>query len=91
MSAAKEWGTHVVLGAVYPSDYDLLKGFEPIGQLPGSPLLIVSRKAVPPTNLDELIAWLKANQDKVTVGTSGVGGASHIAGVFFQNAIGARF
>jgi tripartite-type tricarboxylate transporter receptor subunit TctC len=37
------------------------------------------------------ITWLKANQDKVTVETSGVGGGSHIAGVFFQNAIAARF
>jgi tripartite-type tricarboxylate transporter receptor subunit TctC len=54
-------------------------------------MFIVSRKAVPATNLNGLIAWLKANQGKVTVGTSGVGGASHIAGVFFQNAIGARF
>jgi tripartite-type tricarboxylate transporter receptor subunit TctC len=85
------WGTHVALGAAYPSDYDLLKDFEPVAQLPGSPLLIVSRKAVPAANLNELIAWLKANQGKVTVGTSGVGGASHIGGVFFQNAIGARF
>jgi tripartite-type tricarboxylate transporter receptor subunit TctC len=53
--------------------------------------MIVTRGTVPASNLKELIAWLKANQDKVTAGTSGVGGASHIAGVFFQNAIGARF
>jgi tripartite-type tricarboxylate transporter receptor subunit TctC len=85
------WGTHVALGAIYRLDYDLLKDFEPVAQIPGNPMLIVSRKAVPANNLKELIAWLKANQEKVSVGTSGVGGGSHVAGVFFQNAIGARF
>jgi tripartite-type tricarboxylate transporter receptor subunit TctC len=85
------WGTHVALGAAYKLDYDLLKDFEPVAQVPGNPLMIVTRKTVPANNLKELVAWLKANQDKVSVGTSGVGGASHIAGVFFQNAIGARF
>jgi tripartite-type tricarboxylate transporter receptor subunit TctC len=54
-------------------------------------VLIVTKKAVPANNLKELIAWLKTNQDKVSVGTSGVGGTSHVAGVFLQNAIGARF
>jgi tripartite-type tricarboxylate transporter receptor subunit TctC len=85
------WGTHLALGAAYQLDFDLLKDFEPVAQLPSNPLLIVTRKAVPAYDLKGLIAWLKANQDKVSVGTSGVGGASHIAGVFFQNAIGARF
>ena len=72
-------------------DYDLLKDFEPIAQVPGISNIIVTRKTVPANNLKELISWLNANQDKVSVGTSGVGGASHIAGVFFQNAIAGRF
>src|SRR6516165_10689088 len=41
------WGTHVALGAIYRLDYDLLKDFEPVAQIPGNPMLIVSRKAVP--------------------------------------------
>jgi tripartite-type tricarboxylate transporter receptor subunit TctC len=85
------WGTHVALGATYELDYDLFGDFEPIAQLPGPPVLIVTKKAVPANDLKELIAWLKANQDKVSVGTSGVGGTSHVAGVFLQDAIGARF
>jgi tripartite-type tricarboxylate transporter receptor subunit TctC len=85
------WGTHVALGAVYKLDYDLLKDLEPVAQVPGNPIFIVTRKTVPASDLKELIAWLKANQDKVAVGTSGVGGASHIIGVFFQNAIGTHF
>jgi tripartite-type tricarboxylate transporter receptor subunit TctC len=75
----------------YQLDYDLLKDFEPVAQIPGNPMLIVTGKAVPANNLKELVAWLKTNQEKVSVGTSGVGGGSHVAGVFFQNAIGARF
>jgi tripartite-type tricarboxylate transporter receptor subunit TctC len=85
------WGTHVGLGAIYRLDFDLLKDFEPVALLPSNPMLVVTRKNVPATNLKELIGWLKSNQDKVSVGTSGVGGGSHVAGVFFQNIIGARF
>ena len=81
------WGTHVALGATYQLDFDLLD-FAPIAQLPSQPGLIATRKTVPVSNLRELIAWLKANQDKVSVGTSGVGGESHVWGVFFQNVIG---
>jgi tripartite-type tricarboxylate transporter receptor subunit TctC len=81
------WGTHVALGATYQLDFDLWD-FEPIAQLPSQPGLIATRMTVPVTNLRELIAWLKANQDKVSVGTSGVGGESHVWGVLFQNVIG---
>jgi tripartite-type tricarboxylate transporter receptor subunit TctC len=58
-------------------DFDPLKDVEPVTQLPNNPLLIVARKAVPANNVRELIAWLKANQDKVSVGTSDVGVAHH--------------
>jgi tripartite-type tricarboxylate transporter receptor subunit TctC len=83
------WGTHVALGATYQLDFDLLD-FAPVAQLPGQPGMIATRKTVPVSNLRELIAWLKANQDKVSVGTSGIGGESHVWGISFQNAIGVR-
>jgi len=85
------WGTHNVLGATYQLPFDLLKDLEPVALLPNYPMLIVSKKIVPANNLKELIAWLRANQDQVSVGTSGVGGVSHVAGVLFQNFVGARF
>jgi Tripartite tricarboxylate transporter family receptor len=65
------WGTHVALGATYQLDFDLLD-FAPIAQLPGQPGMIATRKTLPASNLRELIAWLKSNQDKVSVGNSGV-------------------
>jgi len=81
-----QWGTHVVNGAVYALPYDLLKDFEPVGLLSSNPFLIVARKTLPANDLSQLIAWLKANPDKASQGTTGVGGAGQIAGILFQNA-----
>ena len=79
------WSTHVVNGAIYDLPYDLLKDLEPVARLPSNPQWIVAKKSVPATNLKELIAWLKANESKVSAGTAGPGSASHIGGVYFQN------
>jgi tripartite-type tricarboxylate transporter receptor subunit TctC len=56
----------------------------------GNSMLIVSKAAVPAKNLGELVAWVKANQAKVNVGTAGPGSGTHVSGVYFQNAIGAK-
>ena len=85
------WSTHVINGAIYPLQYDVLNDFAPVAWIATNPQLIVSKNAVPATNLKELIAWLKANPDKVTQGTAGPGSASHVAGVFFQKETGTRF
>ncbi len=84
------WSTHVVNGAVYRLPYDLLNDFEPVAMIATNPQLIVSKNAVPAKDLSELVAWVKANQDKVSVGTAGVGAASHVGGVYFQDLIGAK-
>ena len=84
------WSTHVVNGAVYQLPYDVLKDFEPVAMIATNPQLIVTKTSVPATNLTELIAWVKANQEKLSVGTAGVGSASHVGGIYFQNAIGAK-
>ena len=46
---------------------------------------------LPVKNLKELVAWLKANPDKASFGTAGVGSPSHLGGVLFQNMTGTRF
>ena len=84
------WSTHVVNGAIYPLQYDLLKDFEPVAQIASNPQLLVSKNAVPAKDLRELVAWVKANSDRVTVGTAGAGAASHVTGVYFQNLTGAK-
>src|SRR5436190_23746096 len=78
-------GTHVVNGAIYPLQYDLLNDFDPIALLAANPMMVVTTNAVPANNLRELIEWLKANSGKVATGTAGVGSASHFSGVYFQN------
>lgn len=85
------WNTHVVNGAVYALPYDLLNDFEPVGLLANNPQLIVSRNGIPAHDLKQLIAWVKANQDKVAVGTAGVGSSTHVSAVFFQNLTGTHF
>jgi tripartite-type tricarboxylate transporter receptor subunit TctC len=85
------WSTHVVNGAIYDLPYDLLKDLEPVARLPSNPQWIVAKKSVPASNLKELIAWLKANESKVSAGTAGPGSASHIGGVYFQNLTGTHF
>ncbi len=85
------WGTHVVNGAIYALAYDVLRDFEPVAMIATNPQVIVAKKAVPAQNLQELLAWLKANAATATQGTAGHGSASHISGVYFQNITGARF
>jgi tripartite-type tricarboxylate transporter receptor subunit TctC len=88
--AIGQWGTNVANGAIYPLTYDLMKDFEPVGLIATQPFLIVARKSMPANNLKELIAWLRANGDKANEGNSGVGSPSHVAGILFQQAVGAK-
>jgi tripartite-type tricarboxylate transporter receptor subunit TctC len=52
------------------------------------PLVLVGRNGLPPNNLQELIAYMKANQDKMQFGSSGVGGATHLACAQVMHAVG---
>jgi len=85
------WSTHVANGALYSLQYDLQKDFEPISLLATEKDVIVARKGMPANTLTELIAWLKANTDKASAATSGVGGPSHVAELLFQKEIGVQF
>ena len=78
------WGTNVANGAIYSLDFDLLNDFAPVALVATQPFLVDARKTMPANNLKELIAWLKANADKATMGTSGVGSPSHVAGVYIS-------
>jgi tripartite-type tricarboxylate transporter receptor subunit TctC len=85
------WSTHVVNGAIYPLNYDLVKDLDPVSMLPANPQLIVTKNAVPAKDLKELIAWVKENQAKISAGTAGAGSASHVSGAYFQNTTGTKF
>jgi tripartite-type tricarboxylate transporter receptor subunit TctC len=80
-----------VNGAYYSLPYNLLTDLEPVALIASNPQVVISKLAVPAKNLKELIAWINANPGKVLMGTGGVGGASHMAAIYFQNAIGGKF
>jgi tripartite-type tricarboxylate transporter receptor subunit TctC len=83
--------THVFNGALYALQYDVANDFAPIALITTQPNLIVARKAFPASDLKGLIAWLKANPDKATAGTAGVGNGAHLSGLLFQKATGTQF
>jgi tripartite-type tricarboxylate transporter receptor subunit TctC len=82
----------VVSPATYSNiQYHPLNDFEPVAMFGTSAYWLVARKDLPPKNLNELIAWLKTNPDKVTAGMVGSGGIDQMAGIFFQQKTGTRF
>jgi tripartite-type tricarboxylate transporter receptor subunit TctC len=83
--------THVLNGAVFALKYDVLEDFEPISLISNAPTLIVAKNAMPANDLDGLVAWLKANPDKASLGIQGVGSGGHVEGIIFQNITGTRF
>jgi tripartite-type tricarboxylate transporter receptor subunit TctC len=85
------WLSHVGASAVYPVQYDVLRDFEAVSLLTNSPILITARKDFPANDLNELIAWLKANPNTASVATVGAGSASHVSGVYFARATDTRF
>jgi tripartite-type tricarboxylate transporter receptor subunit TctC len=85
------WSTFVSSGAIYTLPYDLVKDFEPVVLLPANSHLIVARKSLAAGNLLELVSWLEANQDTVSMATAGVGTGSHLAAVLLQRLTDTKF
>jgi tripartite-type tricarboxylate transporter receptor subunit TctC len=77
------WSSHVASPAIYPLDYDVLRGLQPISLLSASPLWIIGKEALPPQTMAELIAWMKARPQPTTFGTVGTGSAAHLCGLYF--------
>jgi tripartite-type tricarboxylate transporter receptor subunit TctC len=67
--------------------YDAVGDFEPVGLINEVPMTLVARRDLPPKDLRELIAFVKANKDKVTYANAGLGAASHLCGMLFMTAI----
>jgi tripartite-type tricarboxylate transporter receptor subunit TctC len=86
-----QWSTNVVNGAVYDLPYDLQKDLTPVARLVSGAQLLVANKNLPPKDLRELIAWLKANPGKAMQATAGLGSQQHVSGVYFQAATHTQF
>jgi tripartite-type tricarboxylate transporter receptor subunit TctC len=68
--------------------FDPTKDLEPIGLVTNVPMTVIANKDFPPKDMKELIAYVKANKDKVTYANAGVGAASHLCGMLLMTAIG---
>lgn len=86
-----QWSHYVLNGAIYTLQYDLQADFAPVSLLVSGPMILIARKTLPAGNLQELVAWLKANPDKASAGTGGVGSPPHVSGIFFQKMTSTRF
>ena len=67
--------------------FDPLASFEYVGQALDAPMTMLARKDFPAENLQQLIAYVKANKDKVTLANAGLGAVSHLCGMMFMSAI----
>ena len=85
------WNTHVANGVTYALQYDVVKDFEPVALLADAPLLLVAKQDMPANDLKEFIAWLRANPDKASMGTTGAGGPGHLLGLLLQKETGTRY
>src|SRR4051812_35264042 len=85
------WPSHITNGAIYNLNYDIQKDLVPVARLPQNPYIAVVRKDLPAKDLKEFMAWLRANPDKATEGTAGLGSGQHISGVYFQKITGVKF
>lgn len=68
--------------------FNPLTDFEYIGLVADVPMVLIARKDLPPKNLPELLAYIKANQGTLTMGNAGLGAVSHQCGMLFLSAIG---
>jgi tripartite-type tricarboxylate transporter receptor subunit TctC len=69
-------------------NFDPLASFDFIGLFAEAPMVILARKDFAPRTFAELVAYAKANQDKLTMASAGMGSATHLCGMLFQEAIG---
>jgi tripartite-type tricarboxylate transporter receptor subunit TctC len=83
-----QWDTHVG-SIIYKLDYDLQKDFEPIGLISNNPQLMVAKKDLPASGLKELVAWMKANPDKINYVNQNA--AANVTGVMFEKLTGQKF
>jgi tripartite-type tricarboxylate transporter receptor subunit TctC len=64
--------------------YDTKSAFAPVGLVSDAPQTFIARPDFPPNTFQELIAYVKAQGDKVTYANAGIGSASHLCGLLFQ-------
>lgn len=61
--------------------------FEYLGMVNDVPMTLIGKPALAPNNYKELATWINANKGNINLGNAGIGSASHLCGLLFQNAV----
>ena len=76
---------NVIAASLYPKlSYDPVHDFEPVTQIGSSPFLVTVHPTLRANNVRELIALAKAQPTLLNYGSSGNGGATHLATELFK-------
>ena len=77
--------------ALYASlPYDPLTDFATIGLVTEVPMTVVARRDFEPSNLEDLIAYIKENGENITYANAGIGAASQLCGLLIMDALGTK-
>ena len=68
--------------------FDPLASFELVGLYAEAPMMIMARKEFAPKTFPELVAYVKAHPDKFTMASAGMGSATHLCAILFQQVVG---
>jgi len=84
-------GTHSINGALYRQmPYDMVKDFAPLGHVASAPNLLVVTNELPVKTVAELISYMKANPNKLSFGSPGIGTSVHVSGELFKSLTGTQ-
>lgn len=84
-------GTHAINGALYSKmPYDMVRDFAPVAHVASAPNLLVVTNDLPVKSVSELIVYMKANPNKLSYGSPGIGTSVHVSGELFQSLTGTK-
>ncbi len=67
-----------------PQPYDSVNGFTHVSLVATVPDVVMAHPSVPVKNLEELVAWIRAQNKKIFYGSGGIGSIGHILGETFK-------
>jgi tripartite-type tricarboxylate transporter receptor subunit TctC len=79
------WTSHIGSPVLYPVQFDIETDFQPVARLTSVPLMMIGSPKMPAQDLKAAIVWLKEHADTATAATVGVGSASQLCAIDFQN------
>jgi tripartite-type tricarboxylate transporter receptor subunit TctC len=84
-------GTHAVNQTLYRKPaYDAAADFEPVALIADLPLILITRRDLAVNSLQDFIAYVRANQDRMTYGSAGTGSATHLGCLLLNSVLGTK-